>query len=197
MVTGGGSTMKSKATVNYQNVLRAMGQGLETLDVKSFDLEVSASHYVVRGECKKPMTADAPKSSLKKSFLSLILNVTKKRTARTAGSRPFHFSGLRFTRTDIELLDRKGKVLQTNFESSTPNPHRLSQILRTVGAYLDQEECHLLKMSWRDGFLTLWHINRHGVESKDILSPVALYDQWVHQYKHRRPMRLLKRTGND
>jgi hypothetical protein len=189
--------MKSKATVNYQNVLRAIGQGLEALEVKSFDLEVSDNHYVVRGECTKPMLSDTPKSNLKKSFLRLVLAVSKKRTARAAESPPFHFTGLRFTRTDIELLDRKGQVLQTNFETSAPNPHRLSQILRTVGAYLDQDECRLVKISWRDGFLTLWHINRHGVESKDIMSPVALYDQWVHQYKQRRPMRLLKRTGND
>ena len=189
--------MKSKATVNYQSVLRAIGQGLEVLEVKSFDLEVSDSHYLVRGECNKPMAADAPKSSLKKSFLSFVLNVTKKRTVQIAGSPPFHFTGLRFTRTDIELLDRKGKVLQNNFETSAPNPHSLSQILRTVGAYLDQDDCRLVKISWRDSFLTLWHINRHGVESKDILSPLALYDQWVHQYKQRRPMRLLKRTGND
>ena len=197
MVTRGGSTMKSKATVNYQNVLRAIGQGLEDLEVKSFDLEVSDNHYVVRGEGKKTTTADAWKASRKKSFLSLVLNVTKKRTARTAGAPPFHFTGLRFTRTDIELLERKGKVLQTNFESDAPDPHRLSQILRTVGAYLDQDGCRLLKISWRDGFLKLWHVNRRGVESKDILSPLALYDQWVHQYKQRRPMRLLKRTGND
>jgi len=189
--------MKSQATVSYQNVLRAIGQGLEALEVKTFVLEVSDNQYVVRGECIKPLTADTPRVNRKKSFLSLVINVAKKRTARTESSPPFHFTGLRFTRADIELLDRKGKVLQTNFGSGAPNPHRLSQILRTVGAYLDQDECRLLKISWRDGFLTLWHLNRHGVESKDILSPLALYDQWVHQYKHRRPMRLLKRTGND
>ena len=189
--------MKSKATVNYQNLLRAIGQGLETLEVISFILEVSASHYVVCGECKKQVTTDTPKPSLKKSFLSLVLNATKKRTTRTVGSQPFHFNGLRFTRTDIELLERKGNVLRSNYEDSAPNPHRLSQMLRTVGAYLDQDGCSLVKISWRNGYLTLWHVNRCGVESKDILSPLALYDQWVHQYKHRRPMRLLKRTGND
>ena len=189
--------MKSNTTVNYQNLLRAIGQGLEALEVISFDLEVSASHYVVGGECKKIMTADAPKSSLKKSFLSLVLNATKKRTAQTAGSQPFHFNGLRFARTDIELLERKGNVLRANYEGSVPNPHGLSQILRTVGAYLDQDGCGLVKMSWRDGFLKLWYINRHGFESKDILSSLALNDWWVHQYKHRRPMRVLRRTGND
>jgi len=189
--------MKLQNTISYQNVLRAIGQGLETLDVNSFDLEVSDDHFVVCGEGKKHRAVDASKSKLKKSFLSLLLNVTKHRTAQTAGSQPFHFSGLTFTQRDIELLERKGQLLQTNLESGAPNPHRLSQILRTVGAYLDQDRCRLFKLSWHNGIFTLWHINRHGVESKDILSPVALYDQWVHQYKHREPVRSMKRTGND
>jgi len=189
--------MKAKATVNYQNVLRVIGQGLEILDVKSFDLEASDDHYVVRGECKKSMTTDTPKSSRKTSFLTIVFNVTKQRTAQTAGSLPFHFTGLSFSQTDIELLDQKGKALQTKFESSAADPHKLSQVLRTVGAYLDQDGHRLAKISWRDGYLKVWHINRQGVESKDILSPTALYDQWVHQYKQRKPIRLLKRTGND
>jgi len=189
--------MKSQATDNHQNALRAIGQGLETLEVKSFDLEVSDNHYVVSGECNKPTAAYAPKSNFKKIFLSLVLNVAKKSTIQTAGSPPFHFTGLRFTRKDIELLERKGQVLQSQFENSAPQPHSLSQILRTVGAYLDQERSRLVKISWRDGFLTLWYINRSGVESKDILSSTALYQQWVHQSRQRKPMELLKRTGND
>jgi hypothetical protein len=194
----GETTMKSKATNHYQNILRAIGQGLETLEALSFDLEVSDGHYVVRGECKKNITPDTSQATLKKSFLSLVIDVTEKNTIRTGVSPPFHFTGLRFTRSDIELLKRKGKLLRSKFADSAPDPHRLSQILRTVGAYLDQDGCRLVKLSWRDGCLTLWHINRHGFDSKEILTPFALYDWWVRQYKHRRPMRLLlKRTGND
>jgi len=189
--------MKAKAIVNCHNVLRAIGQGLETLEVIAFDLQVSDNHYVVSGAARKLKTAHASKPSHKKSFLNLILNGTKKRTAKTAGLQPFHFTGLRFTPKDIDLLERKGQLLQTNFESSASNPHSLSQILRTVGAYLDLHECHLLKISWRDGLLTLWYLNKHGVESKDILSRLALHDQWLRQHKQRKPMQLLKRTGND
>ena len=197
MVTGGDSTMAAKAKVNYQNVLRAMGQGLETLEVIAFDLQVSDNQYVVRGEARKLKTAAASKPSLKRSFLNLILRGAHKRTAKTAGLLPFHFAGLRFTAKDIDLLERKGQVLQTDFENSAPNPHSLSQILRTVGAYLDLHESRLEKISWRDGLLTLWYLNRRGVESKDILSRAALHDQWAQQYKQRKPMQPLKRTGND
>ena len=193
----GGATMKSKTTDNYQYVLRAIGQGLESLEVKSFDLDIEDNEYVVQGEGKKKMTGNAPKSSLAKAFLSLVLNGAKKRAAKSEASHPFRFTELRFGRRDIELLERKGKVSRSNTESSSPNPHNLSQILRTVGAYLDQDGCRLVKISWRDGFLKLWYINRYGFESKDILSPLALYDWWVHQYKQRRTLRLLKRTGND
>jgi hypothetical protein len=197
MVTGGGSTVKAKAIVNYQNVLRAIGQGLETLEVIAFDLQVSDNHYVVRGEARKLKTAGPSKPSLKKSFLNIILKGTKKRAAKTTALQPFHFTGLCFTPADIELLERKGQLLQTNFESSAPDPHSLSQILRTVGAYLDLHQCHLLKISWGGGLLTLWYLNSRGVESKDILSRLALRDEWVQQHKQRKPMQLLKRTGND
>ena len=189
--------MKSKALANYQHILRAIGQGLEALEVKAFDLKVSDNHYLVRGESKKPRTSDAPKAIQKKSFLSLILHGKKKGTVDASGLRPFRFTGLRFTPKDIELLERKGQVLQTNFESSAPNSQSLSQILRTVGGYLDLHRCRLSKLSWRDNLLTLWYINRQGVEAKDILSSRALNDQWVQQSKHRKPKPALKRTGND
>ncbi|MSP39947.1 MAG: hypothetical protein EXR70_15775 [Deltaproteobacteria bacterium] len=60
--------MKPKAPAHYQNILRAIGQGLETLEAISFDLEVSDNHYEVRGECKKPVAAMVPKASLKNHF---------------------------------------------------------------------------------------------------------------------------------
>src|SRR5262245_16434114 len=99
--------MKPKALENYQNVLRAIAQGLEAMEVKAFDLEVSDNHYIVRGESKRPKTAVTPKRNLKKSFFSLIHSGAKKRALIAAGLRPFHFTGVRFTPHDIELLERK------------------------------------------------------------------------------------------
>jgi hypothetical protein len=189
--------MAAKLMVKYENVLRAIGQGLEALEVAAFDLKVAENQYVVRGEARKLNTATGSQPSLRRSFLNLILQGAHKRNAKTAGVRSFHFSGLRFTAKDIDLLERKGQVLQANFESSATDPSGLSQILRTAGAYLDLHECQLDKISWRDGLLTLWYLNRRGVESKDILSRVALRDQWTQQYQKRRPAQMLKRTGND
>ena len=189
--------VKSKDIGNYENILRAIGQGLEALEVKAFDLDVSDNHFIVSGEAKKPKSEVAPQPDLKKSFFSLILHGTKNTAGQASGSKPFCFTGLRFTPSDVELLERKGEALQGKMKSSPPDPHSLSQALRTVGTYLDLHDYQLRKISWRDGNMTLWRLNKQGVESKGIWSPRTLYDQWVHQYKQRSPMPDIKRTGND
>jgi hypothetical protein len=189
--------MKPKAPVHYQNILRAIGQGLENLAVTSFDLEISDSDYAVSGKCKRTTPAYAPDSSFKKSFLSLILNRDKKKTAQTSGSQSFHFFGLRFTLSDIELLDQKGKVLRSSENSCPPNPQSLSHILRMAGTYLDFQGSRLLRLSWDQQSLTLWHINRQDIEAKDVFTPQNLYDRWVHQFKQRKQFRPLKPTGSD
>ena len=184
--------MTAQHTVNYQSVLRAIGQGLERLEAKWVDLEVSDGQFVVSGEGETRTTVES-KSIIRKTFLSLVFNRSDKRER----SKTFYFSGITFSPTDIAFLEWKGNRLQTDHESCPPNPQKLSQILRTVGYYLDRDECTLRKLSWRNGVLTLWRTNTRGVESKEILSPEALYDHWVHQFKKRKPTSRLKRTGND
>ena len=91
--------MKPKPALSYQNILRTIGQGLENLNVNSFDLlAVSENEFVVGGNCKRAKTPRARKPSLKKSFLSLFRNNDKPKTARTSVLERFNFVGLRFTR---------------------------------------------------------------------------------------------------
>jgi hypothetical protein len=188
--------MKPEPTICYENILRAIGQGLENLDANSFDLlEASDNEFVVGGECNKTKTLHAPKPGHKKSFLSLFRSEDKPKTTRTS-VLGFNFVGLRFTSSDIELLDQKGKVLRSSGYSS-PNPQRLSHILRMTGTYLDYHGSRLLRLSWHQEILTLWHINRRSVEVKDLFTPLNLYDQWVHQFKKRKQLRVLKPTGSD
>jgi hypothetical protein len=190
--------MKLKTPVHYQNILRAIGQGLENLNVNSFDLlEASENEFVVGGDCNKTKALSARKPSPKKSFLGLFLNNDTRKTTKTSGSLSFHFSGLRFTPSDIELLDQKGKVLRSTEDSSPPNPQSLSHILRMTGTYLDHHGSRLLRLSWDRQIITLWHTNRMDIEAKDIFTPLNLYDQWVHQFKKRKQIRTLKPTGSD
>ena len=190
--------MKPKPALSYQNILRTIGQGLENLNVNSFDLlAVSENEFVVGGNCKRAKTPRARKPSLKKSFLSLFRNNDKPKTARTSVLERFNFVGLRFTRQDIELLDRKGTVLRSRGNRHPPNPHSIAQMLRMTGGYLGSKGGCLLGLSWRHKILTLWHLNGLGVEVKEVYTPANLYDLWVHQLMQRKPLHGLKPTGSD
>lgn len=176
------ATMKPEPTVGYQNILRAIGQGLENLDVTSFELEVLGNHYVVSGKCKEANMLDAPKAPLTKSFLRFFRYVNKMKTADNSELEPFNFDGLRFTRSDIELLDRKGKVLRSSRVRLPPNPASIAQVLRMTGAYLDLNHSQLQRLSWHDRILTLWHANERGIEAKEEFTSLDLYDVWLHQW---------------
>jgi hypothetical protein len=179
-------------TILHQNALRAIGQGLENLEVESFDLDTSDDHYVVGGECKKKPATPTAEPIRTKSLFSFIRTVGKAKATQTAGSQTFHFFGLRFTQAEADLLGQKGRGSRAKFDDCTLNPHSISQILRIAGVYLDHRESRLLKLSWHQQTLTLWHVNGLGVEAKEVFTAPDLYNLWVHQFKQR-----LKPTGTE
>jgi hypothetical protein len=183
--------MEPKHPTDYEYVLRAIGQGLENLEVKSFELEFSDGCYLVSGNCSKTKTPVQKQPGLAKAFLRLIRNVDKKPTRNP--NLPFYFSGLRFAPTDIELLDRKGKALRSNWDGFSIDPYRISQVLRMTGAYLDHLDGNLLRLSWEQPILKLWYENKRGLEVKDQFKPADLYDVWIRQFKKRKSS--LKPTG--
>jgi hypothetical protein len=184
--------MEPKHPIDYQYVLRAIGQGLENLEVNSFELEFSDGQYFVSGNCTKTKTAVQPQPGLAKAFLRLVRSVDKKTRKRDV---PFHFSGLRFGPTDVEMLDRRGKALRSSWEGSSKDLYSISQVLRMTGAYLDHLEGSLLRLSWEQPILKLWYANKRGLEIKDQFRPADLYEVWVRQFKKRKPN--LKPTGSD
>jgi hypothetical protein len=172
--------MKPNDTLDYQNILRAIGQGIEKLGVESFDLEISDNQdFVVSGIYRDTKGASEPKAVLKKSFLSQIFNAAKGNYRRITGTALFHFSGIRFTPSNIELLDRAGKASRSSWGGRPmKSPLSISYVLRTAGSFLDSNGSRFVRLSWRYNVLTLWHIQDTGVEAKEIFSPQNLYDEY-------------------
>ena len=179
-------------TVQYENILRAIGQNLEYIDAESFDLNASDDTFLASGQYKKTNATPSPDPTSTKSFLGFIKTFGRKKPTQTPEPQPSYFSDLRFSQSDIELLDRKGKVLRSDLDRRMLDPHSISQVLRTAGAYLDHKQSRLLKLSWRQQILTLWHVNRVGVEAREVFTSPDLYSLWVHQFKQR-----VKPTGTD
>jgi hypothetical protein len=167
---------------SHEDTLRAIGQGLENLGAVAFDLAVSEGDFVVSGECRK--ISSTPEPVQKKSFLSAILG--PKPTPKP-DAQIFKFSGVRFTSTDIIVLNRKGIALRFSSGSGAPDPHSLSHMLRMTGAYLDSRKSGLSRLTWHPPTLSLWEISSAGTTMKKDFTSSEMYDFWVHQFKKRTP----------
>jgi hypothetical protein len=178
--------MKSKDTVCYQNILRAVGQAIEKLGIESFNLEISDKHdFVLSGTLSETKCACAFQARPTNSFPRLIINPAKNICRRKTRSTFFRFSGIRLTLSNVELLDRAGKASRWCLDGSSLNPLGIANVLRMSGAYLDSKSSRFLRLSfsYRHDTLTLWHFNRLGVEAKKVFTRQNLNDQWVHQFK--------------
>lgn len=166
--------MKMKTISGYRSILRAIGQGLENLDVRSFELEISGSHYIVSGRCRKSDSKLTPIP--KKSFFGLIQKFAPREASPSFDTAIFYFSQLRFTRSDIELLDRKGKVLRSDLCGCPPNRYSTANVLRMVGDYLDHSHGRLVKMSWYRQILTFSYVNQDGIEVREVFTRPILHE---------------------
>ena len=189
--------MKHKNSADYQSVLRAIGQGIEKLGVESVDLELADNdEFVVSGIYKETTHTSSAEPKVKTSFLSLIINAAKNSPKRKPDPKLFHFTGIRFTQSNIDLLDRAGKASRSRRDGNPQNPLGIAHVLRMAGAYLDDKGSRFSRLLWQHGTLTLWHIKENGVEAKELFRPENLYDNWVHHFKTRKS-HALRPTGSD
>ena len=165
--------------------LRAIGQNLESLEVESFQLDITGDHYSVRGEFSNSSVIPEPEPIATKSFFGFIRKVGKKQITQSSAPDTYRISDLQFTDADIETLDQKGRILRAKSDDCTLNPQSVAQVLRTAGADLDHKNCRPLKLSWYHQTLTVVHVNGHGVERTETYLPADLYNLWVHQFKQR------------
>lgn len=186
-------TSASENATCYEQILRAIGQGLEALKVESFDIAIEGDNYIVQGLSESPKkeetvpTETAPKPTSFKSILHNFRNLFQIQPLETKEEKtpmPFVFLGLRFGQEDVERLQRHGKAQRLNWRGS-PDPHRLSHMLRVLGAYVDRRGGRLLKVSVTPQALSICYRARFGDEQTETFTYANIYDLWVHLYKQR------------
>jgi hypothetical protein len=158
--------MNVKAGSSYAHTFRAIGQSISKLDPLYFDLELVGNDYTVSGVSKTP------------------LNAAEKNT-RTENNFSSGFSNLRFTQSEVDVINGTGKQSRADTDVSRVDPHSIPNVLRTIGAYLDARGLSFLRLSLDNGNLTVWHINNMQVETKEIFTPINIYDLWVRYFKKR------------
>ena len=171
----------------YEQLLRAVGQALEKHNFQSFEMTAVGDEFRIRSTAAAVVEehlADRGTSRIP-SFLDRFPNRSDggghiPQTAESSKS-PVE---LQFTLQDIQQLESEGRARRTDGQQMA-NASSLSQVLRCLGAYLNQKRARLLKLT-RDGEAVLIEYESSlGSQMKESFSAKGLYDMWVRMYLQR------------
>jgi len=130
---------------SYSQSLRVIGQFLQTLKPKDFEIQLLENEFAVRLRIQETV-AQAP-SKPKFGFFG-------------GGSAPAKTqevtSERRYSIQEIEESDRQGQTSRVR-KDAPADFYTLSQMLRTVGAYVDYRLLKLSELSW-DGKKLVLHL---------------------------------------
>jgi hypothetical protein len=158
------------SSLSYSESLRAIGHSLEVLGVSTFGLEKQGANYIVR----------ATGSTTKKKFLNRIAEILKQpRNSNEHLSEP-----LCYMPRDILRLAGQQQA-QHRKADRMPDAHKLAQILRMVGYYLDRKEARTFSIFVSGHLLMVWYETTGGHQKRDSFTLENLYDLAVHMYLRR------------
>ncbi|MCH8055373.1 MAG: hypothetical protein IH857_04370 [Deltaproteobacteria bacterium] len=165
----------------YAQTLRAVGQSLEARHLEDFDLECHEDAFLVRSNERPPSQRSNVLQEILRAPQELsILQVILRKLHRPR-ARPLE---LRYTREDVERLDLEGQLKRRD-PHGIPDFYSLSQILRTVGAYIDLKNSRLLGVYKRGVRLTIECEQAQGQRNTEEHTIPSFYDFFLHMYQHR------------
>jgi hypothetical protein len=175
-------------SADYAKPLRTIGQALEALHVKDIDIEIQGSDYLVRGKVENRLVQMAPEEDNQENRLRMIWGKLWGKNADgngnfqiTSSFVPFEF---RYTPEDIERLEREGEGRRNN-TAGMPNNHSVSQVLRTIGGYVENRRARFVGVSWKDRSVTIQYEKSDGHKTVEEMTVSALYDYCIHMYMQR------------
>jgi hypothetical protein len=95
---------------------------------------------------------------------------------------------LRYTAKDMDRLERQGKAKRQKV-AGVPDVASLSQLLRTIGAYVEEKQARLVKIARYGESLAIQYDTVGGERREETVSAASLYEFWVQLY--------LQRSGGD
>jgi len=152
----------------YADTLRTIGQAIDLWRLEDFDLENYDNSFFVRGRVGSPRQ--------KLSLLQALLGKAHGEDAK--------FLEFRYTSADVARLEEEGQA-QRRDPNGMPDFYNLSQLLRTVGAYVDGKPKRLRKLCRRGTRLTLEFETPQGQPDIEEHTISSFYNLFVHRYLRR------------
>ena len=165
--------------------LRAIGQDLEALHVKAFDIEKQDQNYIVwvRNGAFRP-ERPPPRKLARRLLDTIRMKVQGEPATQEENPTAPWVNQLRYTPEDIHELEQKGQARRTE-PNRTPDGHSLSQLLRALGGYVNRKAFRLLAISWREDLVSIVYETTPDRRELDDFRLDSIYDLWVHMYLRR------------
>lgn len=171
------------ASFSFSQLLRPVGQMLEPLQIESFSLKVEDGGIAVHAQKPREARGKKPDVSLRVSW-----QIFRRKKSKTP-SEPQPTSGaleLRYSHDDIARMDAEGQSRRQGGAGGSPEAHNLSQILRAVGAFVDQKQGRLVAISKDGQDITIEYESVLKRAQTENFTVASLYDYWVKMYLRRR-----------
>lgn len=170
------------SSLKFSQLLRPVGQMLEPLQIESFSLKVEDSGVSVHAQKREEARAQPPGVSLRVTWQIF----RRKKTEREHDPQPS--SGaleVYYTRDDIARMDTEARGRRQG-AGGRPEAHTLSQILRAVGAFVDQKQGRLVGVSMDGQEISIEYESALKRNLTEKFTVASLYDFWVKMYLRRR-----------
>ena len=153
--------------ISYGEDFRSIGQALEAKNVSSFELKRLGDWYVLQGV---PPGTGSVRSKLHKFKLRF-------RGGSDAES-------LTLALSDVEELSRQGKT-KRSIPGRMADFHRLSNTLRTIGAYLESKQAKFIELKVRPLTVTLSYKDNDGQQQMEDRTIRSFYNLSLDLYEKR------------
>ena len=172
----------------YAQLLRAIGQALEVLQFGSFTMEFTGGDFLVRGSAATSTEQEEARAMREK----VVRFVWEALPGERASEAEIEFAmsiwpaelDLRYTVKDMDRLEQQGKAKRQNI-ADVPDVASLSQLLRTIGAYVAQKRARLVKIVRYRESLVIEYDTVGGERREETVSAANLYEFWAQLYLQR------------
>ena len=156
--------MKNKQP--YHHELRVIGQSLEAQNINVFELKCEMGRYLINGSPEKPT--------------SLVDRLHRWRSQGwKSGARAMSYDA-----QNIEGLEQLGRARRAK-PGGLPDFYNLSNLLRTLGGYLEAKNAELLQIQKRPLTVTLLYQNDGGHPHVEDRTIASFYEIFINQHGKR------------
>ena len=161
--------------ISYSQSLRVVGQFLQTLKPKDFEIQLLEGSVAVR---LRVLEVISPPPAAKSKFSFRAVPPATPKTQETTSER-------RYSIQEIEELDREGQTKRVNTDAPA-DFYSLSQMLRTVGSYVDHRRLRLLDLNWDGSRLVLRLEGTDGRSRTEEHAVSSFHDYFSRMYLRRK-----------